>query len=440
MENAIIIIAVAAVLAAGVFIFINKGRKRKSLFIAEIPEQVPRFTNSIAADPKKDELIIPIETLLAEDLPDEKKLVEITDSRVLAHVSSIIPGLVKAGSGLRKVIQDGRTNGDVLYRAIIPSGAKLANSKSMEGAVRGIYHGSDGIQGHANLVAVEAKKGTAVLSSAMGIASVIVSQYYMNQINKELSEISESVSKIVEFQDNEYRSRVNSLVAHVNRISVFQTEILENDELRLSKISQLDSLEVESTQLLEQANLTLAGFAKRTELDYDAYEKALYEAHNWFMYQKTLTGVLFRIAELRYTLHIGTVSREQCTALLPAYSKQVSDTQKQLTHWHNKTTERLGISTKEKRRKRDGFDGAIHFLPGLFNDELNFCSIKTDTVKMITDQTSGHGDIRFPDESELYNTDVQLISKDGKVYYLPDRDDTSSETADHALLNPNQTK
>ena len=43
----------------------------------------------------------------------------------------------------------------VLYRAIIPAGAKLTDSKAMEGAVHGIYHGTDGIRGHANLVAVE---------------------------------------------------------------------------------------------------------------------------------------------------------------------------------------------------------------------------------------------------------------------------------------------
>lgn len=39
-------------------------------------------------------------------------------------------------------------NGEVLYRAIIPAGAKLTDSKAMEGAVRGFYHGADGIRGH----------------------------------------------------------------------------------------------------------------------------------------------------------------------------------------------------------------------------------------------------------------------------------------------------
>ena len=122
-----------------------------------------------------------------------------------------------------------------------------------------------------------------------------------------------------------------SLVAHVKKIADFQTEILENDELRLSKIAQLDSLEEEYTQLLGQTNLTLAGYAKESDLDYEAYEKAVGNAQNWFMYQNSLLDVLYKISDLRYTLHLGAGSREQCVVLLSTYAKQVSDTQERLT-------------------------------------------------------------------------------------------------------------
>lgn len=295
----------------------------------------------------------------------------------------------------------------------------------MEGAVRGFYRGADGIRGHANLVAVEAQKGTAVVANtvaaAMGVASMVVGQYYMTQINEELGVISDGISQIQDFQDNEYRSRVFSLITHVKKIADFKTEIMENNELRFSKIVQLDSLEEECTQLLGQANLTLAGFAKKAELDYAAYEKALGSAQDWFMYQKSLLDVLYKISDLRYTLYLGTVSREQCIALLPTYSKQVSDTQVRLTAWHEGITKRLGIDTDETRRKRAGFDGVIHFIPGVFNDDLNFRGIEKKTANMITAQKTGHEEAHRIDTSELYAEDVQLISKDGKIYYLPER-------------------
>lgn len=374
-------------------------------------------------DQKLDELVIQMEMLPAEAISDESKLVEITDSRVLARVNNLVPGLAQVGIAGSNAVQAAKAGSEVLYRAIIPAGAKLTNSKAMEGAVRGFYRVADGIQGHANLVADQAQKGTAVVANtaaaAMGVASMVVGQYYMTQINAELGEISDGISKISDFQDNEFRSRIFSLVAHVKKIADFQVEILENDELRLSKIAQLDNLEEECTQLLGQVNLTLAGFAKKNDLNYASYEKELKEAQSWYTYQKALLDVLYKISDLRYTLHMGAVSREQCAALLPTYTKQVEDTQALLTGWHQTSVNRLGIDTDEIKRKRVGFDGVIHFIPGLFNDDLNFTAINEKTVDMITVQASVKS-IKHPqDTSDLYAEDVQLISKDGKIYYLP---------------------
>ena len=293
----------------------------------------------------------------------------------------------------------------------------------MAGAVRGFYRGADGIQGHANFVAQQAQKGTEIVantaSAAMGVASMVVGQYYMSQINAELGVINDGISKISDFQNNEYRSRVFSLVAHIKKIADFQVEILENEELRLSKISQLDSLEEECTKLLGQANLTLVNYSEKRDLDYDSYEKELKEAQKWYMYQKSLTEVLYRISDLRYTLHLGAVSREQCVALLPTYSRQVEETQQRLAAWHSDTTQRLKIDTSEIRRKREGLDGVIHFIPGLFNDNFNFKAIEENTAEMIKTQSEERHDWREYDTTELYSEDVQLIVKGEKLYYLP---------------------
>ena len=417
MEYIGIGIAVAVIITAGIIIY--SILKKREVIPSGDREVIPSGDN---------ELNILIEMLSAEAIDDDTKLVEITDSKVLAHVNNLVPGFVKVGNAVNNVAQAVQaTNGGVLYRAVIPAGAKLTNSKALEGAVRGIYHGADGIKGHAIFMAAEAQKATAAVANtvatAMGVASMVVGQYYMTQINAELGEISDGISQIRDFQDNEYRSRVFSLVAHVKKIADFQTEILEKDELRLSKIAQLDSLEEECTQLLGQANLTLEGFAKKTGLDYEAYKKALGNAQNWFMYQKSLLDVLYKISDLRYTLHLGAVSREQCVALLPTYTKQVSDTQERLTAWHDGTTQRLGIEIDKLRRKRAGFDSVIHRIPGIFNDDSKFRSIEKETATMISAQASGREVLPTSDTSELYAEDVQLISKNGKIYYLPENKD-----------------
>ena len=374
-------------------------------------------------DKSFDEIVIQLEMLPAEDLPDKSELVEIKDHKILERVNNLVPGLAQSGIAGTNAVQSAKAGSEVLYRVIIPPGAKLDNSRAMEGAVRGFYRSSNRIKGHANLVAVKDQKGIVVAANtsaaAMGVASMVVGQYYMTQINAELGRISDGISKISDFQDNEFRSRVFSLIAHVKKISDFQVEILEKDELRLTKLAQLDTLEEECTKLLGQANLTLAEISKKNNLDYASYEKELTEAQNWYMYQKALFDILNKISDLMYTLHMGAVSREQCMALLPIYTKQVEDTQTLLTNWHQSSIKRLEIDTNESRRKRDGFDNVIHLIPGLFNEDLKFREIDEKTVGMITTQVSGQSIKSAHDTSDLYAEDVQLISKDGKIYYMP---------------------
>lgn len=368
------------------------------------------------------EIPIYIEALPAEAIPEGSTLAEITDSKVLAHVNQLVPGLAQAGNAINNVVQAAQANGEVLYRVIIPSGAKLANSRDMAGAARGFFHGTDGIRGHANLVAVEAQNGTAVIANtaaaAMGVASMVVGQYYMTQINSQLEKIGNGISKVSDFQDNEYRSRVFSLVNHVKEIAAFQAEIIENDELRSSKISQLNGLEEECTKLLVQANLTLDGFENKSDLDYKSYELELCTAQNWFIYQNTLLEILCRISDLKYALHLGSASREYCIASLPTYTHQVAQTQDRLAKWHKDTTERLCVDTTEAHRKRDGLDRAIHFIPGLFDDTANFRPISKSTAKMIASQSIGNP-TPYLDESDFYVQDVQLIVKNGRIFYLP---------------------
>ena len=425
MGYAIIGIVIVMAIAVGVMIFL-KSKENTSAIVTERGEkgEEKEEAQPISAESNLQELVIQLEMLPVEDISDENKLAEITDSKVLAHVNNLIPGLAQVGNVANNAVQAVQTNGEILYRAIIPTGAKLTDSKAMEGAVRGIYHGADGIRGHANLVAVEAQKGTAVVANTaaavMGVASMVVGQYYMTQINAELGEISDGISKIIDFLDNEYRSRVFSLVAHVKEIADFQVEIVENNELRLSKISQLARLQEECAQLLGQANFALMGYTKKNDLDYATFEKELLEVDKWYMYQKALLDVLFTISELRYTLHLGAESREICISVLDTYKSQVSETQKCLTEWHETTAKRLGIDMFNVRRKRDGFDGVVHFLPSLFNDNQKFKSIKEGTAKMITTQSAS--DVYTYDTSDLYAKDVQLISKGDKLYYLPPED------------------
>ena len=422
-----LLIGLCLIVLAAVIVFITQ--KQKTVIakpaVQEVETPSPEESCELQSTMQEDTfqgISIPVEMLPTDMAPEDNKLIEITDSKILAHIDHLIPEFAQISNAVNNAMQAANSNGEVLYRAIIPANANLANSREMAEAFRGFYHGADGIRGHANLVPVEAQNGAAVLSNtaaaAMGIASMVVGQYYMTQINAELGHIGDDVSKIVNFNDTEFRSRVTSLVRHIAKIAKFELEILENDELRITKIVQLDRLEEECTKLLDQASTTLRDQAKKSNLGFEAYEKELQEAQNWYIYQNTLLEMLHKISELRYTLHLGNVSREQCATLLPDYTQQACEAQRHLKHWHQATAQRLSIDTTETRRKREGWDRAIHYFPGLFDDDRNFRPISERTADLIAIQSNQYSSPNH-NNSEFYLEDVQLIKKGEKVYYLP---------------------
>lgn len=162
MEYVIIGACIVVAIAGGIVLYVKNKRTKNELgntaVVVSKTSSSKLQASEVANDP-----VIQIGILPADAISDETKLVEITDSKVLAHINNLVPGLAQAGNAANNATQAVKANGEVLYRAIIPAGAKLTDSKAMEGAVRGFYHGADGIRGHANLVAVEAQKGTAVV-------------------------------------------------------------------------------------------------------------------------------------------------------------------------------------------------------------------------------------------------------------------------------------
>ena len=183
MEYVIIGACIVVAIAGGIVLYIKNKRTKNELGNTAVV--VSKTSSSkLQASEVANDLVIQIGILPADAISDETKLVEITDSKVLAHINNLVPGLAQAGNAANNATQAVKANGEVLYRAIIPAGAKLTDSKAMEGAVRGFYHGADGIRGHANLVAVEAQKGTAVAANtaaaAMGVASMIAVGFKVN--------------------------------------------------------------------------------------------------------------------------------------------------------------------------------------------------------------------------------------------------------------------
>lgn len=408
----ILVILIAITLGKYLYYFCKRNTKNKKNNLGK-EENI----NLVNKNSSNNRMVVKVEELPLETIENCKSMFEITDNKILGHIDNLVPGLIQVGTATNNAIQ---ANSSVVYQAIIPAGATLTKSNSMNNAVRGMYHGTNGIKGHANFVEVN-QTGKAVsntLSTGISVTSMIVGQYYMTQINSELTKINEEISKISTFQDNEYKSKILALVIQIKRISTFQTEIMENQQLRDFDIDKLNHLEQNCIELLGQANLTIMEFTKKDDVDYKKYNNQLTEIHNWYIYQKTLLEMLYKITDLKNILYVGAISKEQLNIIPTTYTKQVMEVHDLLTKWHERITKKLGIDTETARRKRMGFDGVIHWIPGLFKDDFNFCAISERTKTMIKEQTSNYN-VTSQDKDNLFDKDAKIISKDGKLYYLP---------------------
>ena len=411
------ILLICLIITVCVLIYYNIKKKRKSNIISHVKKQDMSIIKSNANSNK--EIAIKVEQLPIEAIANYDSKHEIKDNKILSQVNSLVPELVQVGTTASNAIQ---ANSQVLYQAIIPAGTTLTKSSNIENAFRGMYHGTKGIKGHANLVAVNQQK-TAIantVSSGIGVTSMIVGQYYMTQINDELDKINNELSKISSFQDNEYKSKILSIIIQIKRISTFETEILENKQLRDLDIDKLNVLEQTCTELLGQANCTIKEYTQKNDLNYKEYSTVLNSIHTWHNYQKTLLKLLYKITELKNILYLGAMSEEQMTVVLNDYIKQTMEIHNTLISWHEETMKRLEIDIETSRIKRKGIDGAIHWIPGLFKDDFNFSIISENTKLMIEQQSSEYDLKNKYINEDIFNKDIKLISKDGKVYYLPE--------------------
>lgn len=421
-----VVVCFACIIIIAIGVIISKRKKNASSLPDPQEESSPTMDKTALAVAGNTELSVRYESLQALTEGEEARLVEVTDHKLLSRIDGAIPGILQAAANTGAVHQYKQAvqSAGQLYQVIIPKGAVLANSKSMDGAVRGIFHGANGIKGHANLVAVDGNMGGGlaamnVANAAMGVAAMVVGQYYMTQINQRLDSISDGIDKIADFQNNEYKSKVYALVAEIQKISTFQLETMENDELRNRELLHLQNLEHECAQLLGQANITLQTYSQKADLEYKQYEKYVREANSWYQYQQLLLEIMGKIGELIYALNLGAVSKEYCYAMRLPYAKQVETTLEQLNKWHMENGERLGIDVASTRRKRQGIEGLVMNIPALLNNDFHYKPISRYTAAMISSQTDGVAKEKPSDDPDLFREDVRLVAKGEKLFYLP---------------------
>ena len=290
----------------------------RSSILSGLSREVTQAENGIViASPQGEEIDRPFEFTQFEGLIDTNKMTEIKDPALLSRIDAVVPGTAQAVTNSALVSNHVNTlkSATPVYRVIIPEGEELVKSRTVKGAFRGFTRKNSKIAHQANLVEVKypAENGLAVVASveaAMSVASIVVGQYYMTQINGKLEKVSETLDKIEKIQNNEFKSKIKALIVNVRNVAAFQYEVLQNNDLRNRTLIHLKDLEKTCSELLGQANSMLTDIAQRVNKGFDQYNENVYDANMWLCYQQVLLDLLGRIAELTYALNLGAVSRE----------------------------------------------------------------------------------------------------------------------------------
>lgn len=408
--------------------YFYKTRKKKKV-TSDISKEVALAKKSEISESNSDFLsLMPKFEILSEDVSvEEDKVHEISDEIVINRLNKLVPQLVNGYKQFadKKVVEHIKElENTKFYQIIIPEGAKLYKSKDLAGAFRGGYSVNGQLAGQANLVPVTIGNARDLSSIAdttatvMNVASLVVGQYYMSEINDKMEKMLGNLDKIADFQQMEFKARILALISKVGKISQFNAEIIENEEIRKRTLDNLSRHEDEATELLQQVNLSIEHLvSKNTSNDFEQYKENTYEFDKLITYQQYLLSILEEIGRLVYLLNMGMISSEYCYSSFNNYIKQSTGARNQLVNWHKNKIKQFEIDLKKKRYAKQGIE-AIFFTPAIwFSNEWKYNELSKSVVAKIEKQSSNS--LNFKNlTNDLLNKETKIISKKGKYYYL----------------------
>ncbi|OFI49311.1 hypothetical protein BG261_01645 [Floricoccus tropicus] len=417
MENNILILIIILLLGVLGYVFYKNRNKQETVENTANPSDEKGMYDEIFEIEDNSPAIV-IEELFATDAFNHANLAEITDKEVISQLSDLVSGAVDV---LTKRTSNKSIKDMELYKVIIPGTSNVSQAAKASDAVKGIYKDASGIEKQLSLNKIDPKSianaGSSIFSLAavMNIGAMVVGQYYMEEVSEKLENVSRSISKVRDFQEREFKSKILALVARVGKITEFSKEIIYNDDLRKSKLMTLEALEGEATQLIQQVNISIEELSTVEEDGrFKNYNQEVNEISTLLQYQSILLTILNEISQLTYLLSKGEVSNEMSYSIYNKYLQQSNLTRDLLADWHEFQIEHFNIDLENKRReKRDLFGRA----QGAIREEWKYKDVSEDTVQKINTQREDKI-LKLEEPKDYLDKDVEIIVDDGKYYYL----------------------
>ena len=255
----------------------------------------------------------------------------------------------------------------------------------------------------------------ALVNAGFNAASMVVGQYYMNEINDKLENIQHDIDGIANFLDTQYQGKLVYIISKIQEVLENKNEIIGNEFSRDKRYDEISRIEENCAELLTQANASIIKYLKE-ELDYKNYEKNVKDIQMWSVRQQILMRLLAEIGDLRYVLANGNETSKSAHSQYNKYLIHTNKVNEQLDSWHEVYCEKFGISKTEHRRKANFFEIRKNTI-GRINEEWAYNKLDESIETMIDSQMNVKELLPYSNDKQDEN--IQILKHNGEYYNLP---------------------
>lgn len=209
-------------------------------------------------------------------IPSEKnKIVDSDIKKAISIIDNTIPNAVMIGKNIRNSAEFLNKNRDFF------SAAKRETKNMMRVKGTNEWYGTQMIgnkfSGQTKFIKenemISQAGKDAIVNVTFSTASMVVGQYYMNEINNKLDDIRDEISEITNFLDSEYQGKLLKIISKMKEIIDNKVEILNNGFSKSKRYEEILNLESTCAELLGQANEMIRNTIAENDIDYKKYEK-----------------------------------------------------------------------------------------------------------------------------------------------------------------------
>ena len=204
---------------------------------------------------------------------------------------------------------------------VVTSTDGLVKAKGQGNFLRGMFKRDNQFSGHAKIKpadatkAVEQVKGknAAIAKTAgasMQLASVVVGQYYMSEINQKLTVMSDDIHSLRRFQQTSILAQLGTMREALQILADNQSQLLADEKIRNNNLQKIDTIKTNLATINNQALLELAGILDKGVKDEQGFIKSVTDMDYWKQISIISTNVMIFASELELIFAKGSLSRK----------------------------------------------------------------------------------------------------------------------------------